>query len=122
MSPSVTVDDDGIEADKLLDLDEGDVVEYEAYDGDLLMHDDREKRTYRKEVTNITGLSDTRVYVHVEDCESGNSTILSAATKHNRNGVLWRTGNIEETMGPHATHPDSWTRVVNDLRLAEADE
>ena len=126
MSASTSPDTDPvIEADKLLDLEEGDTVEYEAYDGDLLKHDSREKCTYRKEVTNVSRLSteSTHVYVHVEDPDTGERTIISAKTRHNHKGMLWRTGGIQETMGPYAGHPDSWTRTVNGLcRVNAADE
>lgn len=118
--PSPNTDDSDIEADKLLTLDDGDIIEYEAYDSDCL-GDDREKHTYRKEVTNITRVAtdSSRVYVHVEDCETGDQTILSANTRHNRKGLLYRTGGIKETMGPYAGHPDSWTRSVLNIRVAD---
>lgn len=110
------------EADKLLDLEEGDVVAYEAYDGDLIKHDDRTKRTYRKRVTGVSRLSEDskRVTIHVEDIETGEKTTLSPHTRMSRR--KWgpvRTGDIKETVGPHATHPDAWTRTVNDLRKVE---
>lgn len=124
MSATTPTTSDEVEADKLLQLDEGHVIAYEAYDGDLIKHDDREKRTYRKRVTNVTQLSEAsdRVYVHVEDCETGDKTILSAAIRHTYKGIPYRTGSIKETMGPYAGHPDAWTRTVNNLRLVDPDE
>lgn len=107
---------DGIEADKLLDLDVDDILEYEAWDA-APGESQRTKREYQKRVTNISRLSATRVYVHVVDLDTDERTILAAKTKHDPNGILKRTGSIEETLGPHATHPDAWTRDVTNLTV-----